>query len=376
MPWQEKSLMELRLAFLERVQAGGGHFSEACAAFGISRKTGYKLVARFEAGGTQGLEDRSRRPLRSPWRVPPDVEAWIIELRTQHPAWGGRKLKRRLEDLGHTGLPSPSTITEILRRHGRLDGPRAGEPRAWQRFERQAPNELWQMDFKGHFGLLDGGRCHTLTVIDDHSRFNLELDACADQRRTTVKERLTAAFRRYGLPEQMTMDNGAPWGSSEGSAYTRLSAWLMRLGIRVSHSRPFHPQTQGKDERFHLTLDRELLHRIPLRSHHQIQIELDAWRHVYNDQRPHDALKLATPGSRYQPSPRSFPETLPPIVYRSEDIVRKVYGGGQIQFMGRHVTVGKALLGQRIALRPTPEDGCYDVVFCNQITRTINLRAI
>jgi transposase InsO family protein len=374
MPWQEKSLMELRFAFLERVRTGTEPFSRCCAAFGISRKTGYQRVARFAAEGKDGLEDRSRRPLHSPRQVSPEMEARVIELRLQHPAWGGRKLKRRLEDLGHTGMPSASTITQILRRHGHLDGPRAGQPRAWQRFERAAPNQLWQMDFKGHFGLLDGGRCHTLTVLDDHSRFNLVLDACADQRRKTVKERLTAAFRRYGLPEQMTMDNGTPWGSSEGSHYTRLSVWLMRLGIQVSHSRPYHPQTQGKDERFHRTLDDELFGRIPLRNHLQIQTELDTWQIIYNHQRPHEALKLATPASRYQPSLRRFPDLLPPIVYRSDDIVRTVHGGGQITFMGRSITVGKALIGQPIALRPTPDDGCYHVVFCNHITRTINLK--
>lgn len=374
MPWQEKSLMELRFAFLERVRAGTEPFSRSCEAFGISRKTGYQLVARFAAEGKSGLEDRSRRPLHSPRQVSPQVEARVIELRLQHPAWGGRKLKRRLEDLGHTGLPCASTITQILRRHGHLDGPGAGQPRAWQRFERAAPNQLWQMDFKGHFGLLDGGRCHTLTVLDDHSRFNLILDACADQRRNTVKQRLIAAFRRYGLPEQMTMDNGTPWGNSEGSPYTRLSVWLMRLGIQVSHSRPYHPQTQGKDERFHRTLDAELLGRIPLHNHRQIQAELDTWQIVYNHQRPHEALNLATPATRYQPSPRRFPDLLPPIIYRSDDIVRTVHGGGQITFMGRSITVGKALIGQPIALRPTPDDGCYHIVFCNHVTRTISLK--
>ncbi len=376
MPWQEKSLMELRFAFLERVQAGTEPFSRCCEAFAISRKTGYQLVGRFAAQGREGLGDRSRRPLHSPRQVSPEVEALVIELRLQHPAWGGRKLKRRLEDLGHTGLPSASTITQILRRQGHLDGPRAGQPRAWQRFERAEPNQLWQMDFKGHFGLLDGGRCHTLTVLDDHSRFNLVLDACADQRRSTVKERLTAAFRRYGLPEQTTMDNGTPWGSSEGSPYTRLSVWLMRLGIQVSHSRPYHPQTQGKDERFHRTLDWELLSRIPLHNHRQVQIQLDAWQPIYNCQRPHEALKMATPASRYRSSPRRFPDLLPPIVYRSDDIVRTVHGGGQITFLGRSITVGKALIGQPIALRPTIEDGCYHVVFCNHVTRTINLKTL
>lgn len=374
MPWQEQSIMELRLAFLQKVQTGGSSFSQSCEAFGISRKTGYKLVARFEAQGGDGLSDRSRRPLNSPRRVCPQVEAQILDLRAQHPAWGGRKLRRRLEDLGHTGLPSPSTITEILRRHGRLDGPRAGASRAWQRFEREAPNQLWQMDFKGHFGLADASRCHALTVLDDHSRFNLVLSACADERRQTVKERLTTAFRRYGLPEQMTMDNGTPWGSSEGSAYTRLTVWLMQLGIRVSHSRPYHPQTQGKDERFHLTLDREVLDRVPHESHHQLQLEFDAWQQVYNYQRPHEALNLATPASRYQPSPRAFPETLPAISYRDDDIVRRVHGGGVISFMGRHLKVSKAFVGLPVALRATQQDGCYDVIFCNQITRTLNLR--
>lgn len=229
------------------------------------------------------------------------------------------------------------------------------------------------MDFKGHFALATGQRCQPLTVLDDHSRFNLVLDACADQQRETVQARLTATFRRYGLPVRMTMDNGAPWGCDTEDRLTQLTAWLMRLGIRVGHSRPYHPQTQGKGERFHRTLNREVLQQFVLRDLAHAQTRFDAWRQVYNLERPHQAIAMATPATRYQASARPFPESLPPIEYAPDDHVRKVQQNGTISFKGGSFKIGKALVGQPVALRPTSEDGVFDIYFCHQHTRSINL---
>jgi len=183
--------------------------------------------------------------------------------------WGGRKLAAWLQAHEHAVVPRPSTISEILRRHGRLQ-PATSQPHRWRRFEHAAPNQLWQMDFKGHVPLGQGaGRLHPLTVLDDHSRFAIGLEACANERGATVQQRLIELFRRYGLPDRMLTDNGGPWGVSSQNphtytsltphTYTSLTAWLLRLGIRISHGRACHPQTQGKDERFHRTLKAELL---------------------------------------------------------------------------------------------------------------------
>jgi transposase InsO family protein len=210
---------------------------------------------------------------------------------------------------------APSTITQILHRNGLIEPERSAAATPWQRFERGIPNELWQMDFKGHFALVDGRRCHPLTVLDDHSRFALLLEACADERRDSVQTALTAAFRRCGLPGTMLMDNGPPWGYSQENSWTALGLWLVRLGIRVIHGRAYHPQTQGKDERFHRTLKFELLRHFNFTSLEHCQREFDRFRNRYNLERPHDALGLETPASRYRISPIPFPETLPPIEY-------------------------------------------------------------
>lgn len=372
MPWQEVSTMSLRHEFVLLAESEGANMSALCCRFGISPKTGYKWLARYHEAGLSALMDRSRRPQVSPYQTSTDVARAILRLRDQHPAWGARKLRKRLCVLGHRNLPGPSTIHAILVREGRIDPAETVKHQPWIRFEHEAPNQLWQMDFKGHFALSQG-RCHPLTVLDDHSRFNVTLSACADERGETVKTSLTGVFRRYGLPDRMTMDNGAPWGSDEEHRYTPLTVWLICLSIGVSHSRPYHPQTQGKDERFHRTLAVEVLRGPPFRDLHQCQQRFDAWRDIYNLERPHEALGMATPASRYQPSPRGFPETLPPIDYADGDIVRKVQFKGEISYRNRTWRVPKALRGYPVALRCTQTDGLMDVFFCHQKVAQINL---
>ena len=235
MSWKA-SAMSQRLEFVRLASVEGQEFKEACSRFGISRKTGYKWLKRFSTEGEAGLVDRSRRPKGSPGKSSRKVEAMVVKLRKKNPVWGGRKLQRRLLDDGRLNVPSASTITSILGRHGllsELDG--AGVPRGPQRFERDAPNELWQMDFKGHFGMVGGGRCHPLTVLDDHSRYSIGLRACGNEQGTTVMQELVGMFRVYGLPVQMLMDNGSPWGDEGGQPWTIVTSWLVRLGIRVTH---------------------------------------------------------------------------------------------------------------------------------------------
>ncbi len=283
MPWEEVSVMSQRREFVELSQREGAQVRELCRRFGISPTTGYKWLERRRVGGEAALADLSRRPHSSPRRTGPEIEEMVLKVRDDHPAWGGRKLRAWLSARGHELLPSPSTITAILRRHGRIDPSEGAKHRAWQRFEHPEPNQLWQMDFKGHFALRDG-RCHPLTVLDDHSRFSLGLEACSDERAQTVRDRLTNIFRRYGLPERMVMDNGSPWGHDTEHHHTFLGVWLLRLGIGVSHGRPRHPQTQGKDERFHRTLAVEVLRGTTFKDLGHCQKAFDDWRGVYNSQ--------------------------------------------------------------------------------------------
>jgi transposase InsO family protein len=295
-------------------------------------------------------------------------------MRQQYRGWGARKIKTRLEVLGNQNVPVASAIHRVLQRNGAIDGGERLKHQAWQRFEHEAPNQLWQMDFKGWFRTNDGTGCHPLTVLDDHSRYVVCLEACRNQQGETVQLKLTETFRRYGLPERMTMDNGSPWGGDDGSGYTPLTAWLIRLGVAVSHSRPYHPQTQGKDERFHRTLGVELLRWQQFRNLEHVQRQMEPYRHVYNHERPHQALGMNVPASRYQISPRSFPETLPTIEYDSGDLVRTVQVRGHIHYRSQKILVGKAFRGYPVALRPTREDGFVDIYFCHQRVRRVDLR--
>ena len=190
---------------------GRSQRSEPVPSLGISPTSGYKWLERWRVHGTAGLQERSRRPQNSPLRSAAATENAVLSVRAEHPAWGGRKIARRLKDLGHEAAPAPSTVTAILKRHGVELGAFGGGQSAFTRFERARPNELWQMDFKGHVAL-HAGRLHPLTVLDDHSRFAVVLAACANERTETVRQQLIIAFRRYGLPERLITDNGSPWG--------------------------------------------------------------------------------------------------------------------------------------------------------------------
>jgi len=374
MPWRELSIMDQREEFVRLALAVGANRSALCRRFGISRTKGYKWLKRYAAEGRAGLSDRSRRPFRSPGRSADAVEAAVLRIRaSSNDAWGGRKIAKVMACNGDAAAPAPSTITEILRRHGKLERPEGEHPGPFQRFERAAPNELWQMDFKGHFPLSQG-RCHALTVLDDHSRYAVGLEACGNEQDATVRARLVTLFRRYGLPFAMLMDNGAPWGDAGAQPFTLFTAWLMRLGIRVSHGRPYHPQTQGKDERFHRTLKAEVLERNSFCDLAECQRAFDAWRQIYNHHRPHEALGLEPPGTRYRLSPRSFPETLPAIEYGPGDVVRRVDRDGFISFKNHPWRIGKAFRGQPVALRPTNDDGVFSIHYCAQPIARLDLR--
>jgi transposase InsO family protein len=371
MPWREVSKMENRRVFVRLASQEGANRRELCRRFEIHPDTGYKWLARFAQGETS-LADRSRRPHTSPLRTTDEVEARLVALRDAHPAWGARKLARCLE---REGLESPavSTVHAILKRHGRIV-PAPGGAVAKLRFEKEAPNLLWQMDFKGWIALSRGGRCHPLTIVDDHSRYAVGLEACGDEQGSTVRQRLERIFRRYGLPEAFFVDNGTPWGDSSGQHWTRFGVWLLKLGIDVIHSRPYHPQSRGKNERFHRTLKAEVLALRRFRDLGEVQRALDSWRTVYNLDRPHQALGQDVPASRYQPSHRAMPNRLPSVEYGAKEIVRTVSSTkGYVSFKGRLWKVPQAFCGERLAIRPLSVDGTYGAFFASHQVATIDL---
>lgn len=366
--------MSQRQEFLGLAREATLPLSELARRFGISRKTAYKWLQRDQAGGS--MADQSRRPAQSPTRTAPELEAAVVAWRQRHPCWGGRKLAQVLRNEGHEVVPAPSTITHILRRHGLLGDRAPGGPPSWTRFEHPAPNDLWQMDFKGTFNV-GTRRCDPLTVLDDHSRYNVVLQATPDMKSATVQAALTEAFRRYGLPRRMNMDNGSPWGSPGGDSrgLSALTVWLVRLGIHLSFSAPYHPQTNGKDERFHRSLKVEVIARRHFDTTDQVQQAFDQWRTLYNQVRPHQALAMAVPASRYRPSPRRFPEALPPIDYAPDDHVVRVMTNGIVRLLGHTLKVSNALAGYLIAARPRDDqDGIYDLFFAHHRLARIDLR--
>ena len=360
MPWRALTVNQQRQEFLALAQKPSRNLSELCRRFGISRKTAYKWLAR------DTTEDQSRRPKNSPKRSNATLEAQVLAVRDAHPAWGGRKIAHVLMRDQQLAI-APSTVTSILHRHNRIS-PQASEAATpWQRFEHPWPNALWQMDFKGHFGLTDNSRCHPLTVLDDHSRYNIILQALPNERREGVQEALSRAFEQFGLPERINTDNGAPWGNSGQGGLTALEVWLIRLGIRLSHSRPHHPQTNGKEERFHRSLKAEVIDRHSFCDMTQVQQQFDRWRYCYNHERPHEALGLATPAKRYRISPRAMPRELPPIEYPDGDVVRKVQQGGWISLHNVEIRTSTALTGQPVGCRPVADcDGAFGLYFCHQ----------
>lgn len=356
MPWKQVSIMEQREEFVALARTEAANISELCRRFGISRDTGYRWLGR------ENYADRSRRPHSSPLRTAPSMEDAVLAVRDNHPAWGARKIHRILLNQG-LAPPAVSTIHTVLDRHGRIAGADR-HPQKYENFEKVAPNLLWQMDFKGQFQMGNGQWCWPLTIVDDHSRYALCIQACSQQETKTVRSWLEHTFRTYGLPAAFYVDNGSPWGGGEPGQYTPLRVWLLKLGVDVIHARPYHPQGRGKNERFHRTLKREVLTaQLPI-DIQQAQAEFDKWRHVYNHLRPHQSLDMQAPIARYKPSIRAMPDKLPEMTYNTTDILRRVpRGQPKIAFKGRLWRVPKAFIGETLAIRPTTTDGIYSVCF-------------
>jgi len=350
MPVRQVSVMSQRRWVVEAVSSGEQTVTAAAAAVGVSRQTVYRWLAAWEQDGVPGLLDQSRRPHHSPRRLDPVLATVLLEVRDAHPAWGARKLLAvvQREQPGLTeAWPAASTVTRLLQRTGRIDPAVSASHRRWQRFEAAAPNALWQMDYCGPVQTA-AGPSQVLTVIDDHSRYLVGLAACPNQQGTTVQQVLTGLFATVGCPEAILCDYGSPWGDTVDSLYTRLTAWLWRLGIPVWHGRPYHPQTRGKVERVHRTMAAEALTTLQpdLPS---LQAQLDRWRQVYNTRRPHDALGLAVPASRWSPGPPRDVSALPKPVPPPGLPVRVVSDPGIAHFEGRELRIGRAFIGDRVA---------------------------
>jgi transposase InsO family protein len=373
MPWSEVSVMDQRREFVRLALQEGANRRELCLRFGISPDVGYKWLRRWQAGDRE-LADRSRRPKSTPKRTVGAIEARVVALRDKHPAWGARKIAHCLKREGQA-VPVASTVHRILCRHERIKPSEKAPPTPpGHRFEKEAPNQLWQMDFKGHLPLADGTRCHPLTMVDDHSRYALCLKACANEQRPNVQKHLTHTFRCYGLPDAFYIDNGSPWGDTSGARWTALKVWLLKLGIHVVHARPCHPQGRGKNERFHRSLNAEVFALRSFRTLPEVQCALDSWRTLYNLERPHEGLGMAVPADRYRPSSRAMPSRIPKVEYDVGETVRTVSSTrSYISFKGQMWKVPQAFCGEHLAIRPLDRDGNYGIFFASWLVASIDL---
>lgn len=357
MPWERKTVMDQRKEFILEASAEDANISQLCAKYCISRKTGYKWINRAESG--LPLCDQSRRPHQQPSKTAIELEQKIIQMRLNHPAWGGKTIRAALESAGVEGLPSAKTCSNILKRNGLVDPAESKKHTAFQRFEKEHCNEMWQTDFKGDFLLGNGIRCYPLTILDDHSRFSIRIEPKTSA--SGVVDSFILAFQEFGLPNSVLSDNGAQFAGAH-RGLSRFERFLMDLDILPIHGRPIHPQTQGKIERFHRTLKQEAL-RVTPANMEEAKARLENWRWIYNEVRPHHALGMKTPVSVYQSSTRPYYE---PKEYLYDEGARliKVNNWGYLRFGPIQVYLSEAMADTYVEIR-CGENDTFSVLYRN-----------
>lgn len=345
MPWREVCVVELRRMFISAARSGQKSFAEICREYGISRKTGYKWVNRYKLDGPGGLADRSRRPHRVSEGTDRAVQDMLIAERRAHGVWGVRKLCKRLEMRG-VSPPPERTAHRILKRAGLVRVPDGVEEMPTVRFERSRPNDLWQMDHKRAIHGKWARRTVPFCVVDDCTRYCIGLRALPDKGLVSTWSALWGILGEYGLPESVLSDNDHIFHGDNGPS--QFEARLMRLGIRILHGRFYHPQTQGKVERFNGTLELELLRDGCFGSSEELQAGFDRFRDTYNFERPHESIDMDVPGARYRPSLRPRPSRLPEMEYQEGAALRSVNKDGWISWKGYCIEVGMGLYGERV----------------------------
>lgn len=365
MPWSETSPMDQKTQFIADVLRGTLSIVELCDIYGISRKTAYKWIDRYVREGPSALLERSRRPQRSPNSTPPELVQAIVEARRRHPSWGAKKLLKILRDK-HPRWPWPqrTAVCDILKRQGLVAKKRRrraighpGKPTTIV----VAPNDLWCADYKGQFKTQDGRYCFPLTVTDDFSRYLLGCQSLLDTTVAGAKPVFTRLFREFGLPKRIRTDNGVPFATTTLARLSRLSAWWVRLGVMPEFIQPGKPQQNGRHERMHKTLKAEATR--PSRANYIAQQRrFNTFRSEFNDQRPHEALDMRTPGSVYVPSVREMPARLPRLEYPDRFETRYVSANGGIRWNSQWVCVSTVCAGEHVGLEEI-DNGVWNVYF-------------
>jgi putative transposase len=361
MPWKETRVVDQRIRFIAAVQEDPrGNFTRLCESFGIARSVGYKWLDRYRADGPAGLVDRGPVARACPHRTPDAVVDRLLVLRKRYPFDGPKKLRQRLLDIGESQIvvPAASTIGEILDRYGLIRPRRARlrvPPSTTPLAHAHEPNDVWSVDFKGHFPTSDGVRCHPLTVSDNATRFLIKCEALHEPKDAPVRQQFELAFREFGLPTRIRSDNGAPFASKALGGLSRLSIYWIQLGIVPERIEPGHPEQNGRHERMHRTL-KEQTASPPQATVADQQRAFDRFRAEYNNHRPHEALGQTPPRAHYEPSLRRMPESLRPPDYGNDFVARSVSVNGLFSWRGTKLRVSKLLADQPVGLKQIDED--------------------
>lgn len=354
MPWKETSAMDQKIQMIGDYLTGNYTLTELSAVYGVSRNTLYKWIERYQQGGTAGLTARLSKPLRHPNATPLVIARAIVTLKLKYPSWGPRKLVYWLKQhQSDQAWPAISTAGQILKQAGlvRSRKKRQRTPPYTQPFEAcRGPNLVWSTDYKGQFNTRLGELCYPLTISDNYSRYLLGCQALRHPSYTETKPVFEKIFKKYGLPVAIRTDNGAPFASTGLGGLSQLAVWFIKLGIKPERITAGHPAENGRHERMHRSLKAATANP-PCQNHQAQQQAFDAFREEYNQERPHEALGMQTPGACYQPSFRAYSSKLAKITYRGKCQIRQVRSNGEIKWQGEKVYVSKVLAGEPVALK-------------------------
>lgn len=368
MPWKEKTVENLRREFVMAAIVTN-NFSSLCREFGITRATGYKWIERFKQ--EEPLADRSHKSKHIANRTSSETERLILNMRSEHPGWGAKKIHNVLIKKG-LELPCVKTVNNILKRYGCITKEESLKHTAFVRFEKENCNEMWQTDFKGEFKMLDGNYCFPLDIFDDHSRYLIKIKPSIN-RQNVVIPTFKDVFYEYGMPDSILSDNGAQFaGFKQG--YTHFEKWLMNHDVKPIHGRVRHPQTQGKIERLHRTMDQELLNHYTPKDITDAERALSKWRDIYNNERPHEALGMKCPSEVYEPSKREYCDKVTPYEYSGAYHVLKVNNWGYIRFNNWQIYLSETMIGERIEIRANENEETFVACYRNFIIAEFDMQ--
>ena len=360
MTWESKTVEDMRREFVEAAKSGE-NLSRLCREFGISRPTAYKWISRYDAH--EPLTDKSKSPHTLPNKTPDEIEQLILSVRDENPGWGGKTIHQVLLNQGYEGLPCSKTVSNILKRNSRISPEESLKHIPFKRFERDKCNQMWQTDFKGEFPTADGKYCFPLNIIDDHSRFLIKIAPHTDTA-NVVLPAFENAFYEFGKPDSVLSDNGSQFSGFK-HGYTQFEKWLMNNNVLPIHCRIKHPQTQGKIERFHGTMKRELLNHKTFSDIEDANKELQEWRLKYNNLRPHEALNMKTPAEVYSPSEKIYTGKIDKYEYDGQYHVIKVNSWGYLRFDKWQVYLSETMIGEYIEFRPDPLGNSFIACYRN-----------